>query len=101
MNEDLGQQLVDSLGSSSATFFECDVTDTNSIELAMTKSIEWTKNINRKLGGVIAAAGVANPGIYSKLSIPRCGQTDLTSQQKSLTTKDHRWIWIVSSSFWT
>ena len=70
MNEELGQALVKSLPSDSAIFFECDVTDTDSVASAVTKSAEWAKKIGKDIGGVIAAAGVANPGTaYSTMCI--------------------------------
>ena len=67
MNEELGQALVKSLPSDSAIFFECDVTDTDSVSSAVTKSAEWAKKIGKDIGGVIAAAGVANPGMISSI----------------------------------
>lgn len=62
MNEETGQALAKSLGQESATFFECDVTNPASVESAVTQSVAWSKKVGKVIGGVVAAAGVANPG---------------------------------------
>ncbi len=62
MNEELGGALVKELGVS-ATFFPCDVADTESIATAVTKSVDWIKKTGKPLGGIIPAAGVGRPGL--------------------------------------
>lgn len=61
LNEEAGQEAAKQLGSN-ATFYECDVTDTESIEKAIKSSVEWTQKTEKPLGGVVSAAGVGNPG---------------------------------------
>ncbi|KAI9729286.1 MAG: hypothetical protein M1834_006957 [Cirrosporium novae-zelandiae] len=61
MNASQGQEFVQQLGQSKARFFEVDVTDTSSIEHAVTETMEWAKETGAELGGVIPAAGVGLP----------------------------------------
>jgi len=65
MNSSTGSQLVEELGSTRAKFFETDVSDTDSIATAVQGTMEWVKETGKELGGVIAAAGVGNPGKVS------------------------------------
>lgn len=81
MNEELGKALVDSLGNESATFFECDVTNPASVESAVTQSVEWSRKTGSIIGGVVAAAGVANPGTQSDSSF------HFSSTAKAITAK--------------
>jgi len=60
MNSSIGDKLVSDLGSR-ATFFEVDVTNTDSIAAAVKSTIEWTNETKAPLGGVLAGAGVGNP----------------------------------------
>ncbi|KAK0657732.1 hypothetical protein B0T16DRAFT_425869 [Cercophora newfieldiana] len=62
MNEELGGALVNQLGSS-ARFFRCDVSDTESIAAAVEGLARWTKETGKPLGGIIPAAGVGRPGL--------------------------------------
>ena len=61
LNEDLGATVVKQLGSDRAFFTTADVSDTVSIESAVTASLAWIEKTGAQLGGVIAAAGVGNP----------------------------------------
>lgn len=59
---------MDELGSSRARFFETDVSDTDSVAAAVQGTMEWVKQTEKEVGGVVAAAGVGNPGKVSRLS---------------------------------
>ncbi len=61
MNEDLGKSLVKELGVHNAKFFTTDVSNTNSIAKSVQGTLTWVSQTGKELGGVIAAAGVANP----------------------------------------
>jgi len=61
MNEELGDSLVQELGAERLKFFRTDVSSTESIAAAVKGSVEWAKRTGKELGGVVAAAGVANP----------------------------------------
>ena len=61
MNEGSGHILVKELGSNSARFFQTDVSDTESIAAAVKGTESWVQQTGRKIGGVIAAAGVSTP----------------------------------------
>lgn len=67
MNSSAGSNLVDELGSSRARFFETDVSDTDSIAAAVQGTMEWVKQTGKEVGGVVAAAGVGNPGKVSSI----------------------------------
>jgi len=60
MNSSIGDKLVSDLGSR-ATFFEVDVTNSDSIAAAVKGTIDWTSETSAPLGGVLAGAGVGNP----------------------------------------
>ncbi|KAI5467516.1 hypothetical protein BGZ63DRAFT_469184 [Mariannaea sp. PMI_226] len=60
LNEENGQEAVKEL-SPSAKFFVCDVLQTESIKKAVQGAVEWSKETNKPLGGVIPAAGVSTP----------------------------------------
>ncbi|ROT39639.1 NAD(P)-binding protein [Sodiomyces alkalinus F11] len=61
LNEENGQDTVRAVGSSSARFFPCDVTDTDSIAAAVMGAVSWAQETGKPLGGVIPVAGIANP----------------------------------------
>lgn len=61
MNEEGGQVLVQELPEGHAKFFQCDVSDTESIAQAVSGSLSWIKDSGKELGGIIAAAGVSTP----------------------------------------
>jgi len=61
MNEELGEALIKELGEHKAKFFTTDVSNTESIAEAVKGTLSWVKQTEREIGGVIAAAGVANP----------------------------------------
>ncbi|KUI70162.1 3-hydroxyacyl-CoA dehydrogenase type-2 [Cytospora mali] len=64
LNEDAGAELVKQLGGEArARFFAVDVTDTESIAAAVAGTMEWVSQTGKPLGGIIPAAGVANPGL--------------------------------------
>ncbi|KAK4442465.1 3-hydroxyacyl-CoA dehydrogenase [Podospora aff. communis PSN243] len=62
MNSELGDALVKELGAS-ARFFQCDVSDTDSIAAAVKGLTAWVKETGKPLGGIIPAAGVGSPGL--------------------------------------
>ncbi len=61
MNEELGESLVQELGADRLKFLRTDVSSSESIAAAVKGSVEWAKQMGKELGGVVAAAGVANP----------------------------------------
>ena len=61
MNEDLGQALVQELGSDRSNFYMTDVSNTASIAEAVERTLSWVKQTGKEVGGLVAAAGVANP----------------------------------------
>lgn len=61
MDADAGEALIKELGSRAA-FFATDVSETESIAAAVTDTVEWARRTGKELGGVVAAAGVGNPG---------------------------------------
>ncbi|CAI4218483.1 unnamed protein product [Parascedosporium putredinis] len=60
LNEGQGNKAASELGSS-VRFFQCDVTETESITKAVEGTVAWVKQSGRPLGGIIPAAGVGNP----------------------------------------
>lgn len=64
MNEELAAALLKELGSS-ARFWPCDVSDTESISAAVKGAVGWATEAGKPLGGVIPAAGVGNPSLVS------------------------------------
>jgi len=69
MNEELGGALVKQLGAS-ARFWQCDVSDSESIAVAVKGLAGWTKETGKPLGGIIPAAGVGRPGLVWRRSTP-------------------------------
>lgn len=69
MNEEMASALVEELGSS-ARFWICDVSDTESISAAVKGATEWANKTGKPLGGVIPAAGVGNPSLVSQQLAP-------------------------------
>ncbi|KAK7550537.1 hypothetical protein IWX49DRAFT_341391 [Phyllosticta citricarpa] len=63
VKRDAGRDMVDALGHERCRFFETDVTNTDSIAAAVKGSVEWAKEAQVPLGGVLAAAGVGNAGV--------------------------------------
>ncbi|GAM87417.1 hypothetical protein ANO11243_054410 [Dothideomycetidae sp. 11243] len=63
MNTETGEEAAKALGPNSV-FFECDVTDTESIEKAVKSSAEWAQKKGKPIGGIVSSAGV---GIPSKM----------------------------------
>ena len=61
MNEELGTSLVTSIGATKTLFVATDVSNTDSIANAFKQTISWIQQTGYELGGVVAAAGVANP----------------------------------------
>ncbi|KAK7963385.1 short chain dehydrogenase [Apiospora saccharicola] len=61
MNEDNGAAVVKKVGADKARFFQCNVTDTESIAAAVKGTVEWVKETGKPLGGVIPAAGISLP----------------------------------------
>ncbi|KAF2090910.1 putative 3-hydroxyacyl-CoA dehydrogenase-like protein [Saccharata proteae CBS 121410] len=62
MNSSVGEGIAQELGDR-ARFFETDVTETDSIAVAVQRSVEWAAESGAALGGVVAGAGVGNPGL--------------------------------------
>lgn len=73
MDEEGGEQLVKDLAPR-ARFFKCNVLETESIAAAVAGAAAWAKETGKALGGVIPAAGVANPGMVRLATQPtsRC-----------------------------
>lgn len=67
INAELGANVVKELGEDRAVFFEVDVRNSESIQKAVEGSMEWAKQKNVPVGGVIAAAGVGLPAKVSHL----------------------------------
>lgn len=61
MNTESGEQAAKTLGPN-AVFFECDVTETDSIEQAVKGAADWAKEKGKPIGGIVSAAGVGLPG---------------------------------------
>lgn len=61
MNEELASEVIKDIGADKTKFFECNVLETESIEAAVKGAVEWSKSTGKKVGGVIAAAGVSTP----------------------------------------
>ena len=61
MNEELGSSLVSKLGTTRSLFISTDVSDSDSVAAAVEQTLSWIQKTGYELGGVIAAAGVANP----------------------------------------
>jgi len=70
LNEEAGETIVKELGNR-AKFFECDVSQTESVENAVNGTAAWIKETGKHLGGVIAAAGV---GAAQKIIDGRTGE---------------------------
>lgn len=45
-----------------AKFFEVDVSSSESVAQAVKGTVEWVKSTGKEIGGIVAAAGVGNPG---------------------------------------
>lgn len=61
LNADNGQQVVSEMGARTK-FFECDVSESASIEAAVKGVEAWIKETGKPLGAIIPAAGVGMPG---------------------------------------
>ncbi|EWC48677.1 hypothetical protein DRE_01899 [Drechslerella stenobrocha 248] len=67
LNESLANDVIKATSASKVRFFETDVTSTEQVAASVQAAAEWTRSTGAPLGGIVAAAGVANPGlIYSK-----------------------------------
>lgn len=62
MNPENGQKIAKQLGADRAKFFEVDVTDSESLEKAISGAAEWAKKNGKPIGGVLPLAGVGLPG---------------------------------------
>lgn len=60
LNAELGNKTVSSLGPNAA-FFECDVTESESVEKAVKAAAKWAQDQGKPIGGIVASAGVGNP----------------------------------------
>ena len=60
-NKESGQISVEEFGSNFTRFFQTDVSDTESIAAAIKATESWVQQTGKKIGGVIAAAGVSTP----------------------------------------
>lgn len=61
MNEENGASVVARLGAGKARFFQCNVTETESVAAAVGGTAEWVQQSGKPLGGVIPAAGISIP----------------------------------------
>lgn len=98
MNEELGGALVEELGSKRLKFFRTDVSRTESVAEAVQGTVEWTKHTGKDLGGVVAAAGVANP---SKLRLNFCSRAPVAAPDPDATATRRSSIGTASPSTWT
>lgn len=62
LNSDNGTKIASELGER-ATFFETDVSSTESIAAAIKGTVEWVNKTGKEIGGVVAGAGVGLPGL--------------------------------------
>ena len=74
LNEEQGQSLARELNgkdgrSDKAVFYSVDVSDEESLKAAARRAAEWIAQTRRPLGGVVAAAGVGNPGMVRPASL--------------------------------
>ncbi|KAK6348807.1 hypothetical protein TWF730_009577 [Orbilia blumenaviensis] len=63
LNETLAQEVISITSADKVKFFETDVTNTEQVASSVKSAAEWAVSSNAPLGGIIAAAGVANPGL--------------------------------------
>lgn len=63
MNTEQGEAFAAELGPSRARFWQCDVSDTDSIAAAVEGVAAWVGETGVPLGGVVPAAGVGNPAL--------------------------------------
>ncbi|RVD86640.1 uncharacterized protein DFL_004905 [Arthrobotrys flagrans] len=63
LNESLAKEVISSTSSSKVKFFSTDVTDTEQVASSVKSAAEWAVSSKAPLGGIIAAAGVANPAL--------------------------------------
>lgn len=67
MNAENGEAFIKELGDTTrARFFEVDVSDTDDVEKCVGAVVAWSKETGKQIGGVVAAAGVGNPGKVSR-----------------------------------
>ncbi|GAB7341801.1 hypothetical protein MBLNU457_g0129t1 [Dothideomycetes sp. NU457] len=62
LNHEAGEEAVKSLGQDKSIFFECDVTESESIESAIKGVAKWIEKTGKPIGGIVSGAGVGNPG---------------------------------------
>lgn len=65
MNEESAGELVKEIGNGKTKFFKCNVLETDSVTAAVNGAVEWASETGKKIGGVIAAAGVGLPARVS------------------------------------
>jgi hypothetical protein len=58
LNAKNGERIIKELGTDRARFFETDVSDTKSLQVAVQGTVAWVEESSKPLAGVIAAAGV-------------------------------------------
>lgn len=61
LNADNGSKVVNELGADRAKFFEADMSDSESVQSAVSSIASWVKETGKAVGGVVPAAGVGNP----------------------------------------
>jgi len=62
LNHESGEEAVTRLGSDRCIFFECDVSDSDSITTALKATSDWVGKTGKPIWGIVSAAGVGNPG---------------------------------------
>jgi NAD(P)-dependent dehydrogenase (short-subunit alcohol dehydrogenase family) len=62
INSENGERVLKELGNDRARFFECDVRNSESIKAAVEGTAKWAEETGKEIGGIVAAAGVGNPG---------------------------------------
>lgn len=62
LNAENGERIVKELGADRVNFFETDISDSDSVEAAVSAIAAWVKKTGKAVAAVIPAAGVGNPG---------------------------------------
>lgn len=63
IDEASGEDARKEIGTDRTRVFETDVTESESIEAAITGVVAWAKETGKTIGGIISAAGVGNPAL--------------------------------------
>lgn len=88
----LDEDVVKRFGADRAKFVQTDVTDTSSIQAAVTSGADWIKQTGKRFGGVVAAAGVGLPSKVRLRDDPRSltGESPSDSLRRIIRYSDLR-----------